>query len=69
MHEFLGSNKYAVGNGKQNCFLLLETENLKAKQSMCLVVCVRKSLFGKQFLRNGFKNGVAFLKDACKTLT
>lgn len=32
-------------------------------------VCVRKSLFGKQFLRNGFKNGVAFLKDACKTLT
>lgn len=44
MHEFLGSNKYAVGNGKQNCFLLLETENLKAKQSMCSQIFVWETI-------------------------
>ena len=44
-----------------NCFLLLEIENLKVMQNMCLVVCSQILFFEKQFSRNGFKIGSVFL--------
>ena len=52
--HFLGSNKYVGGNVKltTNYFLLLETENLKVMQNMCLVVCSQILFFEKQFSRN-----------------
>ena len=60
MRGFLGSNNYAGGNEKLNCFLVLEIENLKLMQNMCVVVCTQIFVWEK-FLGNGFKNGVVFL--------
>lgn len=59
MHGFLGSNKYAGGNEKLNCFLLLEIES-EGNADMCLVDA-RKCIFWGTIPRNGFKNFAVFL--------
>lgn len=69
MHGFLGSNKYAGGNGKLNCFLLLKIES-EGNAEYVFGGMLANVFFGEQFPRNGFKIFAVFLSwNACKTLT
>ena len=59
--SFFGFKQVCRWQRETNYFLLLETENLKVMQNMCLVVCSQILFFEKQFSRNESKIGVVFL--------